>query len=281
MTEMSVTKTLAILTGVGYFVAGRRTILGKLMDSLFYSDVNSAMVAAYLLYTFSEVESRFGSRKFLKFFLIQAGFSAAPFLRYSGVDWLVYSLFSVNMKLICRPRAHIFPSILLMLSLLSSKALAEALSQFYLVGTGLLTFTIISKVSMKWLDAPLRIFLRVLRPIFTVVPGLFSAATESSVTRNPPYLATESWRKQALMERIERTQMQRMTMGFQGAQNMAFPGAGARRRHQATAAPRPVQVDAAKLEILKSMGFAQTQSENALRQTNNDLEQATNALLAQ
>ena len=46
-TEFSVSKTLAAMTGFGYFVAGRRTILGKFIGSIFYKDVNSAMVAAY------------------------------------------------------------------------------------------------------------------------------------------------------------------------------------------------------------------------------------------
>jgi len=274
MVELSITKTLAIATGVGYFIAGRRTILGKVIGSIFYNDVNSAMVATYLLYTFSEVERRLGSHKFLKFFFIQAAFSMTPFLNYSGVDWLVYSMYAVNLKLVYRPRAHIFPTILLGLSLLSSKALSEAATHLYLAGTGLLTFEIISRFSMKLVDHPLRLVLKVLGPVFTILPGLFSAATDSNYSREPPFLATESWRKQVIMERIERLQMQRQQNNFN---QQAFQHLRQRRQ----AAPQVVQPDPTKLETLTAMGFDRTRSETALRQTNNDLEQATNLLLSQ
>ena len=83
-----------------YFIAGRRTILGKLIGSILYKDVNSAMVAAFMLFKFSEVETRMGSKKFLKFMILQAVFSFSNWmLRFQGVDWLVFSLYRRGVNL--------------------------------------------------------------------------------------------------------------------------------------------------------------------------------------
>ena len=100
MSRISISKSLAGITGIGYFIAGRRTIIGKLIGSILYKDVNSAMVAAFMLFKFSEVETRMGSKKFLKFMILQAVFSFSNWmLRFQGVDWLVFSLYRRGVNL--------------------------------------------------------------------------------------------------------------------------------------------------------------------------------------
>ena len=113
--------------------------------------------------------------------------------------------------------------------------------------------------------------------MFSLIPAFIQSATGfgQTETQKPPYLATASWRKQAVLERIERMQMQRQTAAF----NAVHPGANIRRRAQPAPAT-PFVANAQHLEVLLSMGFERARAETALRQTNNDLEQATNNLLS-
>ena len=271
--RVSISKSLAGITGIGYFIAGRRTILGKLIGSILYKDVNSAMVAAFMLFKFSEVETRMGSRKFLKFVILQAIFSFSNWmLRFQGIDWLVFSLYGIYYSQVHRPRAHIIPSIVLFLTILSGSP-REILSYLYLIISGYVNFKIVNTSKFSFVDGLLNIFMKVTKPVFSLIPAFIQSATGfgSLETKKVPYLATASWRRQELLEKLERQQMQRQQMAFAG--NVG----GVRRRAAAPAAV--VQINQAHLDTLVSMGFDRNRAETALRNTNNDLEQATNNLL--
>ena len=77
------------------------------------------------------------------------------------------------------------------------------------------------------------------------------------------------------MERMERAQLQQAQMQ-QNAANRPMPGFGGVRNRRVV---REVVVDQGRLDTLVSMGFDRSRAEIALRNTNNDLEQATNNLL--
>lgn len=281
MSRISISKSLAGITGLGYFIAGRRTILGKLIGSILYKDVNSAMVAAFMLFKFSEVETRMGSKKFLKFMILQAIFSFSNWmLRFQGVDWLVFSLYAIHYQQVHRPRAHIMPSLVLFVTILSGSP-REILSYIYLIVSGYVNFKIVNTAKFSFIDPILDFILKITKPVFSLIPAFIQSATGigNNETHKFPYLATSSWRRQELMERMERAQMQRQQMAFN--QNPLVNGI--RRRAAGVAervVVREVQINQGHLDTLVSMGFDRSRAETALRNTNNDLEQATNNLLS-
>merc|ERR1711971_447472 len=231
------------------------------------------MVAAFMLFKFSEVETRRGSKKFLKFMILQAVFSFSNWmLRFQGVDWLVFSLYAIHYQQVHRARAHIMPTILLLVTILSGSS-REILSYIYLIISGYVNFKIVNASKFSFLDPVLDVFLKITKPVFSLIPAFITSATGIGANENQkfPYLATSSWRRQELMERIERAQMQQAQLQ-QNAANRPMPGFGGVRRRVVR---EEVVVNQAKLDTLIAMGFDRSRAETALKNTNNDLEQAT------
>ena len=113
--------------------------------------------------------------------------------------------------------------------------------------------------------------------MFSLIPAFITSATGIGSVENKklPYLATSSWRRQDLMERMERAQLQQAQMQQNNARMPGFGGV----RNRPQRVVREVVVDQARLDTLVSMGFDRSRAEIALKNTNNDLEQATNNLL--
>merc|ERR1719220_1213067 len=263
-TRASLLKTLSVGNVLATFLLTKSAkIQAALGTSPPYPQINHAILASYLLYNLSEVENRFGNVKFLKwlsaqFLLTQVFGKMVPgFPGYEGLNWIIFGLVPVFYKLNWAPRSSIFNIVVM---------------------------------AGQFLTAPWQ---QNLATTYAIFAGLTAEKMTNSTSNNKPlnkFFATESWRRQDKLEKIEQAQM-RLGRGMQFMQNQnnrfmqarANPNPMANNLRQRPApAPRPqVAVDAEKLATLKNMGFREDRAQFFLRQTNNDLEQATNFLLAE
>merc|ERR1712087_509861 len=67
----SLTKTLAITTTASCVIANQKSLFGQILQNVSYNDTKMCLLAGYTLNQLSEVETRFGSKKFLNWVLIQ------------------------------------------------------------------------------------------------------------------------------------------------------------------------------------------------------------------
>merc|ERR1719220_23233 len=297
-TRASLLKTLSVGNVLATFLLTKSTkIQAALGTSPPYPQINHAILASYLLYNLSEVENRFGNVKFLKwlsaqFLLTQVFGKMVPgFPGYEGLNWIIFGLVPVFYKLNWAPRSSIF-NIVVMAGQFLTATWQQNLATTYAIFAGLTAEKITNSTSN---NKPLNKFFTAIfnccEKLLRLVPAYMnSLMTEPSQKPSFPFLATESWRRQDKLEKIEQAQM-RLGRGMQFMQNQnnrfmqaranANPMANNLRQRPAPA-PRPqVAVDAEKLATLKNMGFREDRAQFFLRQTNNDLEQATNFLLAE
>merc|ERR1712060_137568 len=287
----SLTKTLAITTAASCVIANQRSLFDQILQNVSYNDTKMCLLAGYTLNQLSEVETRFGSKKFLNWALIQFLLTIpiqqfGVFSGHQGFDWLIYGLLPIHFSLSWQPRSSIFNFCLLLGQLLTND-LSGNLSLFYLIFSGILTTCIVE--SSTFIHSSKNIFKKLSNKLFSILDALkiFSLIPETVdkflgfSTNRPeyPFMATSSWRRQETMEKIERAQMQAMQQ--RGAQvaagNMIRRAAGGENQR----VRRVFQLDQAKLATLTSMGFREDRAKHYLERTNNDLEQATNFLLAE
>jgi len=292
-TQPSLLKTLSVTSALSCLIASKRSLIGKFIGKAAYTELNQALLAAYLLHNLSEVERRYGHVKFLKWVVVQFLVSRVPGLVFEGYDWIIFGLMPINYNLNWQPRAQIFNSIILLGHFLTGNTKMN-LTTLYLLLSGLASEKITNSTSEnKFINQFFQKISIFTNKIFKIVPGYLSTLVNDVNSKpNFPFLATSSWRRQEQMEKLERAQMQRARVAGQGVQfmqnmhlrqrqNAAFRQNAA--AQQAAAAQRPAEfpIDQGKLENLKSMGFREDRIKYFLRQTNNDEQQAINFLLAE
>ena len=91
-TQPSLLKTLSVTSALSCLIASKRSLIGKFIGKAAYTELNQALLAAYLLHNLSEVERRYGHVKFLKWVVVQFLVSRVPGLVFEGYDWIIFGL---------------------------------------------------------------------------------------------------------------------------------------------------------------------------------------------